>query len=404
LACLPLVLPATAAGRADAAEPQDAARDERNAAVEAQLETARRQLEKAAHDVAELSARLGEPMIVFGPPRAIIGVLIDPRSGKDGAHVESVSPGGPAAEAGLRAGDVIVAVNGTDIRGEEPGRRLMELVRNVKPEAKVLVKVVREGKPLELTITARAPFQISMPPMPPVPPMPPMPPMSPFSRVFPGGGVLADMELATLTPQLGRYFGADKGVLVVRAPEGGALKLQDGDVILAIDGREPTSGSHATRILASYQPGEKITLRIVRDRKTLTVDAVLPEHSGARGPDKILRETEKSLRETEKNLREHEKTLREREKSLRERGRAAEEGTALITGYSSFLDEVKAHRVESVVLQGAMIYGVRKDGTSFTALDPQSDHAGLIRMLEEAGVSITGRPAKAPSGGPVESI
>ena len=45
--------------------------------------------------------------------------------------------------------------------------------------------------------------------------------------------------------------------------------LEDGDVILAIDGRQPTSGSHATRILGSYQPAEKVTLRIVRERKTL---------------------------------------------------------------------------------------------------------------------------------------
>ena len=80
---------------------------------------------------------------------------------------------------------------------------------------------------------------------------------------------LGDMELATLTPRLGSYFGSDKGVLVVRAPAEGALKLEDGDVILAIDGREPTSGSHATRILGSYQPGEKVTLRVMRLHKTL---------------------------------------------------------------------------------------------------------------------------------------
>jgi hypothetical protein len=88
-----------------------------------------------------------------------------------------------------------------------------------------------------------------------------------------------DMELATLTPQLGRYFGSDKGVLVVRAPADGALKLEDGDVILAIDGRAPESGSHATRILASYQPGEKVTLRVVRMHKTLDVDTKLPERA-----------------------------------------------------------------------------------------------------------------------------
>ena len=81
------------------------------------------------------------------------------------------------------------------------------------------------------------------------------------------------MELATLTPRLGSYFGSDKGVLVVRAPADGALKLEDGDVILAIDGREPSSGSHATRILSSYQPGEKMTLRILRQHKTLQLEA-----------------------------------------------------------------------------------------------------------------------------------
>jgi len=90
-----------------------------------------------------------------------------------------------------------------------------------------------------------------------------------------------DMELATLTPRLGSYFGTDKGVLVVRAPPEGALQLQDGDVILAIDGRVPTSGSHATRILGSYQPGEKVTLRILRQHKPLQLEATLPERPGA---------------------------------------------------------------------------------------------------------------------------
>jgi len=89
---------------------------------------------------------------------------------------------------------------------------------------------------------------------------------------------LMDMELATLTPRLGRYFGSEHGVLVVRAPADGALKLEDGDVILAIDGRQPTSGSHATRILGSYQPGERVTLRVLRERRTIELEATLPEN------------------------------------------------------------------------------------------------------------------------------
>ena len=70
-------------------------------------------------------------------------------------------------------------------------------------------------------------------------------------------GSVAGMELAALTPQLGAYFGTDKGVLVLRAPHQAGFDLHDGDVIFSIDGREPTSGSHATRILRSYRPGRE---------------------------------------------------------------------------------------------------------------------------------------------------
>src|SRR5215469_61057 len=98
-----------------------------------------------------------------------------------------------------------------------------------------------------------------------------------MNRFFMIQGPLSNMELASLPPQLGKYFGTDKGVLVVRAPPDGALKLEDGDVILSIDGREPTSGSHATRILGSYQPGEKISLRIVRQHKNMDLEATLPD-------------------------------------------------------------------------------------------------------------------------------
>ena len=89
----------------------------------------------------------------------------------------------------------------------------------------------------------------------------------------------SDIELVTLTPGLGRYFGADKGVLVARAPDSAVFGLQDGDVILSIGGREPQSGSHAMRILRSYQPGEAVELKILRDRRTQTLAAKIPADS-----------------------------------------------------------------------------------------------------------------------------
>ena len=246
--------------------------------LEAQLETARRNLEQAAQEVAELSGRLStgamdqiEPLLE--PAHAIIGVQLEPTDDGVGARVREVSPGGPAAAAGIHAGDVIMAVNGTALSGAQPARQVLDVMRNVQPDSRVSVRVQRDGKPRDFTVTARASpgvflshglADLGLPP-------PSFPGTFMFHRP------LMDMELATLTPRLGSYFGADKGVLVVRAPAGGSLKLEDGDVILAIDGRQPTSGSHATRILGSYQPGEKITLRIVRQHKTLDLEATLPE-------------------------------------------------------------------------------------------------------------------------------
>ena len=245
--------------------------------LEAQLEAARGRLEQAANDVAQLSAQLGtlsvDQLTPFEPARAIIGVQLEPTADGIGARVREVSPGGPAAEAGIHVGDVIIAVNGTSLSGPRPTRQVVTIMHEVKPDARVSVRVVRDGKPRDFTLTARASpnLFVTVPGLPDVMYGPRLKGAFMFHRP------LMDMELATLSARLGSYFGADKGVLVVRAPADGALKLEDGDVILAIDGRQPTSGSHATRILGSYQPGEKVTLRVLRERRTLEIEATLPE-------------------------------------------------------------------------------------------------------------------------------
>jgi multidrug efflux pump subunit AcrA (membrane-fusion protein) len=89
-------------------------------------------------------------------------------------------------------------------------------------------------------------------------------------------GRVGTMQLTALTPQLGRYFGTDRGVLVVRAPTHGVLQLQDGDVILSIGGRTPASPSQAIRILTSYDPGEKIRLVIMREHHRRDISVTLP--------------------------------------------------------------------------------------------------------------------------------
>jgi S1-C subfamily serine protease len=182
----------------------------------------------------------------------------------------------------VRAGDVIVAVNGKEVKsGSDGARTVTRLLRDVEPDSKVNLRVLRNGQPRNFEFVAR-PFGPSTFVYKGGPPPGPIGDafngsFGPFNFQFSTRSELAGLEVTALTPQLGRYFGTDKGMLVVRAPKGDVFKLQDGDVIVSIDGREPTSGSHITRILSSYQPGEQLTLRVMRDRKEQDIVVTLPE-------------------------------------------------------------------------------------------------------------------------------
>lgn len=265
-----------------------------SAELEAKLAEARERLEAAAREVAELSGQLSGPIMqdfmITGasamPSRAMLGIRLgDDRDVKDGARVQGVTPGGPASDAGLKAGDVIVAIDGENLRGKDKpsAGALVEHMRTVKPGEKVKVEYLREGKSHSAEITTEefgaGSLVMGMPdrvfmmraPGPMTAPVPPLP----FTMAFPGVNVL-DMELVAMTPKLGKYFGTDKGVLVVRAPRASELKLEEGDVILDIDGRVPQNGAHALRILSSYQPGEKLSINVLRDRKQVKLAVTVP--------------------------------------------------------------------------------------------------------------------------------
>ena len=67
-----------------------------------------------------------------------------------GALVSSVEPGGPADKAGLKAGDVLLGVNGKTI---ERSAEVPPLVAAVKPGSKASFEVWREGKKREIVVT-----------------------------------------------------------------------------------------------------------------------------------------------------------------------------------------------------------------------------------------------------------
>jgi C-terminal processing protease CtpA/Prc len=261
------------------------------AELERKLADARKRLDEAAREVANLSMSLSDDMVPHmrgsfdtlvrgGPPRAVLGINMgsdEPKS--DGVEVVSVSPGGAAAEAGLKAGDVLTDINGTALKrdGEASAReKLIVAMRKVKPGDTVAVGYRRDNTALQANLVAqplRNTFFTRAIPAPGIPPMPPMPDFV-FMR---GEGVFGSAELVPMTPKLGQYFGTETGLLVVRAPDDSRLKLEDGDVIVDIDGRTPANASHALRILSSYQAGEKLKLNILRMKKRMSFEVTVPQ-------------------------------------------------------------------------------------------------------------------------------
>ncbi len=227
--------------------------------------------------------------------RARIGVLVNTVANTDtdriGAKIDGVTPGGPAERAGLKAGDIITRFNGTSLAGVSsedqdesgPGRRLIELVGDVDPGDTVRVEYRRgsesktasivtdeQGEGFGMGFGGGPSFnRIELPDA-------PMALMENNGFSFCFGDAWCELDLVTLSPELGEYFGTREGILVVKAPTDSALPLKGGDVILSIGGRKPASPAHAMRILRSYDVGETVSIEIMRHERRQTVSWIVP--------------------------------------------------------------------------------------------------------------------------------
>jgi serine protease Do len=102
------------------------------------------------------------PMPVFGP-RGALGVrvqeltpqLADYFGVKDGVLVASVEPGSPAEKAGLKAGDVVTAVDGAAVTEAAALRR--ELRRAAADRDRVEIEITRDRKSLRVTVPLERP-------------------------------------------------------------------------------------------------------------------------------------------------------------------------------------------------------------------------------------------------------
>lgn len=239
----------------------------------------------------------------------------------EGLKVLSVSPGGPAEESGLQAEDLLISINEESLAaagGQQAYERLRGMLAETEPGSEVSIGYRRGGSDLETQVKTdtweqviagaalAAPRVFASGTTEWLPRLAnrfsggegnvevdvdvdgdgerrivrvrrgPPPPLS-FRDM---AGRLGGLQIAELTPALGEYFGAEDGLLVVRAPEDEEIELEDGDVIRRIGGRTFKDARQATRILRSYEPGEQVELEVLRHKRSRTVRFELPERRG----------------------------------------------------------------------------------------------------------------------------
>ncbi len=86
-----------------------------------------------------------------GEPRleGFLGVSLEARSdGGAGSIISSVQPGSPANEAGIRVGDIVLAVDGEPVNGQAG---LVAAIRDRSPEDSLTIDLVRDGERLSVT-------------------------------------------------------------------------------------------------------------------------------------------------------------------------------------------------------------------------------------------------------------
>lgn len=231
----------------------------------------------------------GAPMasVFISPNRARIGVMLGEAAevdGTTGVRVEEVIGDGPAEAAGIQPGDVITAMDGEPL-GNEPAEAITRAMRDTDPGETVTLTYYRDGQRHTTEVVtdqmsgfgfihAGDGFDVRMAPR-----------MMELDRIRGRTGDLnvvapqalmrrlspAGLGLVEVNPELGAYFGTDRGVLVSEVGDDSALGLQPGDVILAIDGRDVRDPAHVRAILDSYRPDEEVTLTIVRQDRRMEV-------------------------------------------------------------------------------------------------------------------------------------
>ena len=176
----------------------------------------------------------------------------------NGAVISEMSPGSPATHAGLRAGDIIVQIDGKTMEGAGD---VIDYVSARAIGSKVVVGYWREGK--------LATAEVVLGELPDLNAKEPNPVLARYG-----------ISLQSLTQRLAESLGlppSQKGAVVVEIEPGGVADragITEGDVIVAVD-RKSVTGAEAviTALSQSRKSGHLLKLRGPNGARFVTLDA-----------------------------------------------------------------------------------------------------------------------------------
>jgi serine protease Do len=182
----------------------------------------------------------------------------------EGALVAEPQPGSPAEKAGIKAGDVIMAVNGTPVKDS---RDLARHVAQLAPGTSVKFDIVRDGESKSISLTLGE---------------------LPNERQAQADTGQQGAAPTTGVPHLGLQLApaaevegaGSQGVAVVGVEQGGPAAergLQTGDVILDVGGKQVTKPADVRdALVAAHKSGRHVVLMRVKTAQAATRFVAVP--------------------------------------------------------------------------------------------------------------------------------
>jgi serine protease Do len=215
---------------------------------------------------------------------------------RDGEVVVSkVTEESPAEDAGLQVDDIILEIDGEEVTDRD---QLAKEIRMHKPGDEVTLKVDRDGSDRNIEVelgeySDRAimqEFEYKFPELFQVRPDQ----EGGVIRVPESGRVLGffqtdrkyiGVSIQEVNPELAEFFGVEDGagLLINKVEEDSpAAKagLKVGDVIVRADGKVMKTGSRLERWIQEQEEGDKLSLEVVRDKRTRTISVEVAVEKG----------------------------------------------------------------------------------------------------------------------------